>query len=533
MQYDFLAGYDERMKNVGRYAALISASMQKQIWKNYGFNSVDEQINVLFAILLYIMEQSLKDEICTIDDMAVFLDEINSRSFHKKMSFEEVRELTDYIVNVILSNEGREITFECMDFEKSTYKTVPVSYIANKIKYNETGSKRISYYLTNDGYNLVLSTLEVENNLKLTVQEMIFKLHLEKQSYDKAAKDIREIFNRIRMQIQRIMDDMTRIRRNALSFSVADYDDIAQTNLEMIRSTRTQFREYELIVKNRIAEFEEMNINGEKLEADVEKRLEYLRTIQEYLKRSIDEHQKILNLHFDLKTLYNKELEALSQMSYIKRFSLRNEVYDRILDNPDRLERMDEFLKPLFMADPHKIYNPLTSMETQILQKELEENDEERMDFGDPEWLSREKEKKLEKLRKYRECLKYLFNSALENGEVTLLRLHKRVEEYPGEKGILIPSVSVFKEVMVELLKAAHIDIQALKEEKENFFVDSNLDFQVNEMLLDICEEAGTKVSAVDIFKVDDKSVLVFEDINDEGMMKTIKCSNVLIRVVR
>ena len=37
--------------------------------------------------------------------------------------------------------------------------------------------KRTSYYLTDEGYELMLSTLEVDSHLQLTIQEMIFKLH--------------------------------------------------------------------------------------------------------------------------------------------------------------------------------------------------------------------------------------------------------------------------------------------------------------------------------------------------------------------
>ena len=77
MQYDFLKQYEDRMRHVGRYARLIQNSDQKQIWKDKGFESLDEQMNVLFTALLFIMEQSLKEEICTLDDIAAFLDSVN------------------------------------------------------------------------------------------------------------------------------------------------------------------------------------------------------------------------------------------------------------------------------------------------------------------------------------------------------------------------------------------------------------------------------------------------------------------------
>ena len=78
-----------------------------------------------------------------------------------------------------------------------------ISYVANRIVYVDQEFRRTSYYLTDDGYNLLLSTLEIENNMKLTVHEMIFQMHLEKQSYDKAVDEVKNIFNYMRIQLQK------------------------------------------------------------------------------------------------------------------------------------------------------------------------------------------------------------------------------------------------------------------------------------------------------------------------------------------
>lgn len=37
MQYDFLAQFARRIKNIAKYAVLLKNSGQKAIWKNYGF----------------------------------------------------------------------------------------------------------------------------------------------------------------------------------------------------------------------------------------------------------------------------------------------------------------------------------------------------------------------------------------------------------------------------------------------------------------------------------------------------------------
>ena len=291
------------MKHVGRYVLLFINSSQKMIWKQYGFLKLDEQINVIFSVMLYIMEQSLKEENCTIDDIGAYLDNLNMRYFKKNMSYEDCKNLGDFILNVILSNEGKAMYFDGYDFEQRAYQSMNISYVANRIVYVDSEVRRTSYYLTEDGYNLLLSTLEIENNMKLTIHEMVFKMHLEKQSYDKAVDEIKNIFNLLRIQLQKIEEAMGRIRRNALSYSVAEYETVLTENLETISDTKQKFQNYRELVKSREKELEDINLNVRKLDEKEEEKLKNLGIIENYLNRTIDEHQKILSSHFDLKSL--------------------------------------------------------------------------------------------------------------------------------------------------------------------------------------------------------------------------------------
>lgn len=135
MQYEFLKKFPRRMKNVGLYAVIIQNSSQKLSWKQYGFTKFDEQINLLFEVLLYIMEQSLKEEKCTMDDIATYIDTINVQYLRKDISYEQCHQLGDFIVNTVLSNEGRPMYFGGYDFEKNEYEEMHISYVANKIVY--------------------------------------------------------------------------------------------------------------------------------------------------------------------------------------------------------------------------------------------------------------------------------------------------------------------------------------------------------------------------------------------------------------
>ena len=375
MQYEFLKNFPKRMKHVGLYVVLIQNSIQKTTWKQFGFMRADEQINLIFAVMLYIMEQSLKEENCTMDDIGACIDTLNSQYFQKNLTYDDCRQLGDFLVNTVLSNEGKAMYFDGFDFEQNAYDTMHVSYVANRVVYSEQDLKRTSYYLTDDGYNLLLSTLEIENNMKLTIHEMIFQLHLEKQSYDKAVDAIKNVFSLMHNQLQKIQEAMGRIRRNALNYSVKNYEEILLENLDTISDTKQKFQNYREMVQSRKKALEDENINVRRLSEKDEEKLGNLREIEMYLNRTIDEHQRILNSHFDLKEVYTKELEALAQMSLIKRFSLRTELYDKILENPKHLENIEYFLRPLFNRDVEKTYNINKAFELQKPVRKKEEKD--------------------------------------------------------------------------------------------------------------------------------------------------------------
>lgn len=537
MQYEFLKKFPRRMKNVGLYAVIIQNSSQKLSWKQYGFTKFDEQINLLFEVLLYIMEQSLKEEKCTMDDIATYIDTINVQYLRKDISYEQCHQLGDFIVNTVLSNEGRPMYFGGYDFEKNEYEEMHISYVANKIVYVENEVRRTSYYLTDDGYNLLLSTLEIEDNMKFNIHEIIFRLHLEKQSYDKAVNDIKNVFNIMRIQFQRVQEAMRQIRRNALSYSVDEYEEVLVGNLNTITDTKKKFQEYKTVIQERVKDLEEENINIRKLSKKEQQDLNNLRVIEEYLTRVLDEHQKILNSHFDLKILYTEELERLSQARLIQRFSMRRDLYDKVLKQADTLKNMDMFLRSLFNRNPEKIYNlnKAFSYEKSV-NAGMEKDTEEEVDF-DEEAFRREKEEKLQKkLLVYEKSLQYLLEKASVTGEVSLGQLKDRLDIYPEEKEIFIPNVDVFKEIMVELIRNRTIDIATLKKERREYIQEQPDGFQLNEMILKLVEEQpeNNDITSIEVERLENEEAITFSEIKDEeNRRKTIRCSNVLIRIFR
>ncbi len=530
MQYDFLKNFPKRMKNVGLFARLVLNTTSRTTWNTYKFQSDSEQLNMVFSVLLFIMEQSLKEDYCTIDDIGAFIDNINATYFLKQLSFEECRNLGDFIVNTILSNDGKLMSFDGYDYESRAYHIEHIGYVKNRVVYINGDIKRTSYSLTDDGYNLMLSTLEVENNLKLTIHEMIFQMHLEKQSYDKAVDDIKNIFLQMRIQLKKIQEAMVRIRRNALDYSVAEYEEILNENLNTITETKVKFENYREHVKKRAAELEHENINVKKLTSKDEENLANLKIIWGYLNQTIDEHQKILNTHFDLKDLYTKELEQLAIVKSIKRFSVKTDVYDKIIEAPASLEEFHFFLAPLFNREIEKNYNPLKASEFQKnIKAKTEEDTVEEIDFDEEEWEREQERIREEKRKKYESSVSYIVDKVVKAGEILLSDLREEIGDNVCERDKLIPTIEIFKEVMVELIKGQNLDIAALKKERSSVITDSLEVFEPNIMLLDMLEkyDRDGEITNFIVIRTPGEDV-IFEDIvGEDGVKRSIKCSNV------
>ena len=522
------------MKNVGSYAFLFKNSMSKTTWKQYGFEDFYEQTNMIFIVLLFIMEQSLKDEPCTMDDIGGFIDMVNMRSFKKPISYMECKELGDFIINVILGNEGKVMYFKGYDFQEEGYKDIHISFINNKPVYIDDEVRRTSYYLTDDGYNLMLSTLEMESNMLLTIHEMIFKLHIEKASYDKAVDDIKNIFNQMRIQYQRIREAMRKIKQNALSYSVLDYKILLEDNLETIGDTSKKFSGYRENIRERVRELEDKDINIQKLDKEDTKNLENLKIIENYLSRAIDEHQQILKTHFELKSLYTKELEDLSQMTLIKRFNLRTELYDKVLKNPESLRNIEYFIRPLLNQEVDKIYNINKSVEIQKpIRSRLKDEDEEVLEFDNEQWQEEKIAKQREKLKLYNGSLSVILAHAHENNGISLKNLKEGLN---GDYSQLIPNVEIFKEIVIELLRNEDIDIPELKKERsEHIAENSALEFQLNESILELMDSNPylEDIKKISTYRINDETTVIFENVNSSaGKIKRIYCSNIYFDLI-
>ena len=173
---EYLQGFQERMGFVAAVDSIIgrrNRSTEIEEW----FEE-EEMDNLFFSLLVYIMEQTLNEnDQCTMENMAAFLEEILPY-YGKEFSHAEIYRLTEYMVRDILQNKGEEKTYRVMDYDQGM-KEIRIRLIRDKI----TDGGRIVYQLTDQGYNLLFRTREVDKELDFRLEQLKLKELLKRRNY--------------------------------------------------------------------------------------------------------------------------------------------------------------------------------------------------------------------------------------------------------------------------------------------------------------------------------------------------------------
>ena len=80
------------------------------------------------------------------------------------------------------------------------------------------------------------------------------------------------------------------------------------------------------------------------------------------------------------------------------------------------------------------------------------------------------------------------------------------------------------------------VNMEVLKKERSEFIQDQTADFQLNEMLLQLSEErfSDKKIGKIEVYRIEDGSTVTFDNVfSENGVKKSIRCSNILIRIMR
>lgn len=528
----FLDNFEKRMEKLS-YTYLIDYQVDKKsvVFEKYNIDRQD-MLNIVYSTLCFIMDKTLKDEDCLMDDIIDFLDIIlNEYYFNESLNKDEISEIARYIIVKVLRNDGKQFTFKIKNY--SSGKTEIVNYYLIKSQPSLLDKTISSYKLTEEGYRLLLNTYETDQRLQVELQSIILTESIKRRNFKNSIATIRQMDNIIRVQIANVKEMIKQIKENIFDIKIDTFANMYNENINVIKEQKENLLKIErLILKS-----QEDIRNAEYIEKENEEALKDLEEIKKYIDRLIEQSTIMVDYHFDLKTEYLSALKSISQsfnknhLSFSKTYLLPIEENIKILDNSHLL------LQSLIKPNTNKIlnYNKIFD-EFKIIQDDKNEEDINVETIEDEENIEEKNNAALKQIYfKSVDMLVSKIKDFISQGyyEFSMKSLIYNLDE--TEYILLIPNIRIFTEILIYILRIGTIDFKTIYDKNKNTYFDASSKFDIIESLL----ETAIKHNLIkdnyvfEFTKIQDEIIEISEHFNNDIVRYKAELNDINIKVIK
>ncbi|MDE5758301.1 MAG: hypothetical protein K2H85_06775 [Allobaculum sp.] len=457
----------QRVYSIALYGQLFILLRSKaQTLAKYGFEKMEDQILLVFLLLRVLMEKTLRDEDCTLDDIALELMEMDRDIFHLFLEYEQCRKLALVLIDSVLSNNGEPMEFNFFP-EAEYFSPIYIRYLTSRV----IDSQTVSYRMDDDGFHLMLSTLEMEQNMQLQFRDMVFQLQLKKQNYSQAYDEIRHIFDLLKMKEIELKEKIVQVRKNALDIDIKQYNALLKDNFEVINNSSAHFSHYQQEVEGQIKKIQK-GLQGSQIDPSQMENLYTLRQIKQLLYQATDVLTSILKVLTDFSQIFNDEVLLQVQASSRQRYDLSRLVFDPVLKDPSLLERIDVFLKPLFIKQPdHQFQLSHVFEYKRLLTREENEASLEIEDEYDEASFEREKERLQLQKQTLNHSVFLLLSTLLDTPEKTIT-----LQQF-GQPQDFLPSMNLAKQLFISWMNVEWFPFETLEQDRNDLVWEANLPY--------------------------------------------------------
>jgi len=361
-EMEFLEDFEKRMQIVAAIDAIVNrGNRNMEIERMFEPGMLD---NIIFSVLVFIMERTLtEDEECTIESIAAFVSSIVP-DYGLNFPGETARRITEYIVKDILQNGGEARYYPVMRYGKGLDR-VRVRLIDDKLKEGDRGYVT-TYQLTDQGYDLLFRTKEVEQEISFTIEELKLRELIRRKNYKKAIGQSGNLVQMIRQKKNDIRHFIQRIKENIYDVDIGEFERLVGTTYSLLEeeySIMNEIRDMIALSEERLKEEEALRGT---LDEDMKKARSEIQLIRRNINIAISEQKELILDRFSLSSIYKETIADSFSLSLARNYDFEQEILVR-------LERCDErvipslwkLLNPLFRPNPDKKLNLLSLFERQ------------------------------------------------------------------------------------------------------------------------------------------------------------------------
>lgn len=341
---ELLGGFESRMKFINIARAILKYP-KDQIRAMIPDRVVIENLTV--AVLVFIKERTLgTQQQCTLSDVQEFLE--NLLPILPENCEPDCKVLARYLVVDVLQNGGLPIeyltyidTAEC--FEKRTIRLLE----------EEKGS----YHLSDDAFDYLFRTKEIESELDYSVTRFRLKEYMKRDNYTQAVEQSRELISRIRNMKTSMDDFLLRCRENLSAITADAYESVIHRIRTLLNDEEKELTEIQQNAQERMKQLETALQSGMDAEETAKSR-HALREIIQNITATINEQRSLINKRFQLSAQYEQILKDHYAMQHFERMSFADDILAPLQRMGDQLGDAARFLLfPLCKPELPKLFS--------------------------------------------------------------------------------------------------------------------------------------------------------------------------------
>lgn len=475
----YLDKFASRMEHISEIASVLCRKNRNiAIETSFGDNELD---NIIFAVLVHIMERSLTTSIrCTLEDIEDFLAEL-LQSYNREPSENELRELTRYIVKDILQNKGESFKFKIMDHGDHTIKSYPVRLI----KDIEDDDGVIYYVLEKQGFDMLFRTKEVDD-LGFELEEIRLQKLIERGNFSDASEQSKRLLAMLNQKEIDLTLFERRLKNDLNETSGVEYDTLIREIEQMLDDEYAVMSDIKKTIGKAIESFSDSSALSDRVKKELADKKRDIFTISNNTEKILVKQRELLSHSRDLGQLYREMLKKTITMQRTHCYDIEDVILKPLeeYNSDNKLDIKELYAKligPLMLPrlptilDLRLIYEPQQSSEE--VDGEVEEDEDILEDFSSyRKEVERKNKANTEVVRLMFEFaalrkvfrLSELWEYCIENADISLIARDKR-----------------FFLIMLDLYSTEIIDIEKWENE-ENKTEDSQGEFDLSYCLLKI-----------------------------------------------
>jgi hypothetical protein len=384
-------GFGERNTNIGIFSPLFQLQ-KKNRYQHLPLMSIG------LSVLLFILENMLSNyqHGTTNEELNHFLEQLLKEKLKVNMSNQEIDTFRSVLVDEYLRNNGAPFTYEYFDMQDLKKKKLTFHLLEyDDYKLKELENKVIRLKLSDEGLEILFKSKEMYNDLKLSIQQLMFRSQYQKGYFTNAYRQINEMALHVKNEISKTRSLQHLIMRDALGASKhQELEKQLDRINEQFEREQTDFVSIKQMIKDTMNNYYRGKLSEKELDG-----FDLVLQINDQLLKVIRLHESLFTEKQLLQRVMHESIEMILMNSFRTSINFEREVVEEILMNKPSIESLVYLLRPIFPLDLPSILHPEILFQQHKIVLKAPEKPQEITDI-DEKLVREQREKELERIQK-------------------------------------------------------------------------------------------------------------------------------------